>query len=197
MSDATTKAAQSATWRKSCTRCKKKKIASSFAMNKNTQDKLQNQCRQCQKEMAQERKAKLNEFISNLSIPAGTPSPVEIVSLQKYSELTLISPARLQKMCETGEVPAVNLGTQSQNAWRIAVLPVASEPSEEVAESVNEVGDSLQLHTDYEQLATLFKKIDRLEGMGDAFAEAYPATANFNAELGQFFNDIRSIVHAG
>lgn len=185
----TSKAAQSATWRKECRRCGKKKIASSFAINNNNPDKLQSVCKPCQSEMAKERKARLDEFLKDK--PSG-----EMMSLSAYSHLSLISPAKLKKMCESGEVPAVNLGTMKNSAWRIFVPEpdphFVEDPTEVAAGNTPAGGPSLDLPV--ETLARLGGKIARLEGMADMLGPLVDGTENFVLELHSFFDEVKGLI---
>lgn len=191
MSNGTSKAAQSATWRKECKRCKKKKTAASFTMNAQYADGLQPVCMPCASEMSKERDRRRKEFLKGRG-------EGELVALTPWSKMMGISTETAKLRCENGEVDAVNLGTLNNNAWRVWVptpnLGLTNESIEEGAEATKMLDAQNGLDVPVEQLAQLGGRMARLEGMADMLGSLVDGTENFVKELDSFFAEVRRII---
>lgn len=194
MSDATSKAAQSATWRKECAKCHKKKIASSFNMNSKQPDGLQRWCKECTKKSEQQRRKIYKDFATEY--PDHT-----LMSVSEYSQFVQRSQKWVKERCESGDLWAINVSTGTNAQWRIVIPPEnpnhISETNEpEVAAGSTGAG-GLLAGSDVETLARLGGKIARLEGMSDMANDVMEGMENFHKELQVFFDEVKALIAAG
>lgn len=193
MSDATSKAGQAGTIRKTCKRCERKRRADAFSINKSYPDQLFPYCKDCQRVMDKDRRTKLQLFMKN-------KGEGELLAFAEYSKRFKVSPTKLRGMIENQEVDAFDAGTGVQRHWRIwvpaePVRDFGTDPTEVATGNTSAGGPSLDLPV--ETLARLGGKIARLEGMADMLSTLVDGTENFNLEIQAFFSELKELIANG